>query len=151
MKTSQADFRFPVLGLTTDLDVWGLPDLDALTTCGTRTLKEGLQLGMELIDADGRRWLVQSVKRIGRAGSIFRRLLYSPAQSRIEHELESLQPVSLPETQDRVCAAMIAHPDFWCEEVERDIVLPLLLAEVKGTATIACIHEVLGLDSFHAY
>lgn len=151
MKTSQADFRFPVLGLTTDLDVWGLPDLDALTTCGSRTLKDGLQLGMELIDADGRRWLVHSVKRIGRAGSLFRRLLYSPAQLRIEHELEALQPVSLAETQDRVCAAMKAHPDFWCQEDELDTVLRAQLAEVTAATTISGIHDVLGLDTFEPY
>ena len=151
MRTTQANFRFPVLGFTTDMDVWGLPDLDALTTCGPRTLKDGLQLGMELVDADGHCWVVNSVRRTGRAGSLLSRLLFSPSQLRIEHELEALQTLSLAETRERVCAAMTAHPDFWCEEVERDVVLPLRLAEVKRAATIAGIHEVLGLDSFHAY
>lgn len=151
MNTAQADFRFPVLGFTTDMDVWGLIDLDSLTTCGPRTLKEGLQLGMELIDAEGRRWLVRSVTRTGRAGSLFSRLLFSPAQSRIEHELDLLEPVSLQAVQLRVCAAMEAHPDFWCEDDERHTVLPVRLAEVRAVTMIAAIHEVLGLDSFHAY
>jgi len=151
MKTAQADFRFPVLGFTTDSDVWGLPDLDALTTCGPRTLKEGLQVGMELVDADGRRWVVRSVRRTGRAGSLLSSLLSSPAQSRIEHELESLEPISLAEVQARVCKAMSSHPDFWCEDDERDTVLPARLAEVNAIAAIADIHQVLGLDSFHAY
>ena len=151
MKTAEADFRFPVLGITTDVDVWGLPDLDALTTCGSRTLSEGLQIGMELIDTEGCRWVVRSVRRTGRAGSLLSRLLSSPAQSRIEHELESLQPLSLAEIQGRVCAAMEAHPDFWCEEADQATVLPARLAEVRAVATIAGIHEVLGLDSFHAY
>lgn len=151
MKTVQAGFRFPVLGFTTDSDVWGLPDLGALTTCGPRTLKEGLQLGMELIDAEGRRWVVRSVRRTGRAGSLLSVLLFSPSQSRIEHDLEPLASISLEEAQTRVCAAMEAHPDFWCEDDERDTVLPARLAEVRSTATIAGIHEVLGLDSFHAY
>ena len=151
MKTAQADFRFPVLGFTTDSDVWGLPDLDALTTCGPRTLKDGLQVGMELVDADGQRWAVRSVRRTGRAGSLLSLLLSGPAQSRIEHELESLGPISLADAQARVCRAMEAHPDFWCEDDERDTVLPARLAEVNATATIADIHQVLGLDSFHAY
>ena len=152
MKTAQADFRFPVLGFTGDSDVWGLPDLDALTTCGPRTLKEGLQVGMELVDAEGRRWVVRSVRRTGRAGSLLSLLLpLGPAQSRIEHELEPLEPVSLADAQARVCAAMNAHPDFWCEDEERDTVLPGRIAEVKATTTIAGIHEILGLDSFHAY
>jgi hypothetical protein len=151
MKTAQVDFRFPVLGFTTDSDVWGLPSLDALTTCGPRTLKEGLQVGMELIDVEGGRWVVRSVRRTGRAGSLLSLLSLGPAQSRIEHELEPLEPISVEHVQARVCAAMEAHPDFWCEEDERNTVLPARLAEVKSTATIAGIHEVLGLDSFHAY
>lgn len=151
MKTVQVDFRFPVLGFTTDADVWGLPDLDALTTCGPLTLKDGLQLGMELIDADGRRWIVRSVQRTGRAGSLLTRLFFGPRLSRIEHELDQLQPVSLGDVQARVCAAMEAHADFWCEQDEIATVLPARLAEVKATATISGIHEVLGLDSFHAY
>lgn len=151
MKTAQATFHFPVLGFTSDSDVWGLPDLDALTTCGPRTLKEGLQVGMELVDAEGQRWVVQSVRRIGRAGSLLSLLLPGPALSRIEHELEVLEPISLAEVQARVCSAMKSHPDFWCEEDELDTVLPARLAEVSATPSIADIHEVLGLDSFHAY
>ena len=107
---------------------------------------------MELVDAGGRRWVVRSVQRTGRAGSLLSLLLpFGPAQSRIEHELEPLEPVSLKAVQARVCASMEAHPDFWCEEDERNTVLPARFGEVKSTATIAGIHEVLGLDSFHAY
>jgi hypothetical protein len=105
---------------------------------------------MELIDAEGRHMVVRSVRRTGRAGSLLSSLL-PPAQSRIEHELEPLEPVSLEDAQARVCAAMQAHPDFWCEDDERDTVLPRRLAEVKATTSIAGIHDVLGLDSFHAY
>jgi len=151
MRTAQAGFRFPLLGLTTDSDVWGLPDLDALTTCGPRTLKDGMQIGMELVDTEGNRWLVRSVQRTGRAGSLLSRLLPGPAQFRIDHELEPLTPISLAEVQARVCDAMKAHADYWCEDDELDTVLPARLAEVKATPTIAAIHEALGLDSFHAY
>lgn len=152
MRTAQVDFCFPVLGFTTDSDIWGLPDLDALTTCGPRTLKEGLQIGMELVDSEGRRWVVRSVRRTGRAGSLLSLLLpLGPAQLRIEHELEPLAPTSLADVQARVCEGMRSHPDFWCEDDERDTVLPARLAEVNATAAISAIHEVLGLDSFHAY
>ncbi|MDP3747164.1 MAG: hypothetical protein Q8Q88_08970 [Phenylobacterium sp.] len=151
MKTAQADFRFPVLGFTTDSDVWGLSDLDALATCGPPTLAEGLQVRMELVDAEGRRWIVNSVLHTGRAGSLLSRLMPGPAPLRIEHELELLAPLSLTDVQARVCEAMRAHPDFWCEDEERDTILPARLAEVTAAAAIADIHEVLGLDSFHAY
>ena len=154
MKTAQADCRFPVLGFTPDADVWGFPDMDGLTSCGPRTLKKDMQSGMELVDADGRRWVVRSVRRTGRAGSLLpwllRSLLATP-QWRIEHELEPLPPVSLEEAQARVCAAMAAHPDYWCEEDERATVLPARLAEVRATKTIAGIHDRLGLDTFQAY
>lgn len=151
MKTAQADFRFPVLGFTSDSDVWGLSDFDALTTCGPRTLEDGLQLGMELVDADGRRWRVRSVRRTGRAGSFLSRLLPNPGLWRIEHELEALEPISLADVQARVCDAMKSHPDFWCEDGEQETVLPGRLADVNAVRSIADVHKVLGLDSFHAY
>lgn len=151
MKTTEVDFHFPVLGFTTDKDVWGLPDMERLTTCGSLTLKNDMQLGMELVDAAGRRWLVRSVRRLGRTGSWLRVLLTAKPQSRIEHELEPLEPLSLKETQARVCASMEAHPDFWCEEADVDTEMPRRLAEVRATKTIAGIHEVLGLDGFNQY
>ena len=89
MKTGEANFHFPVLGFTLDLNIWGFQDLDRLTRCGPRTLKEDTQIGMEFVDADGRRWGVRSVRRTGRAGSLFSLLLpFGPPQSRIEHDLE---------------------------------------------------------------
>lgn len=150
MKTGQASFCYPLIGFTTDSDVWGLPDLAVLRTCGPRTLKDGCQVGMELVDTQGSRWLVRSVQRTGRAGSLLSQFL-GPAQSRIEHELEPLEPISLTEVQSRVCEAMKAHPDYWCEDDELDTVLPARCAEVRATKAIADIHEVLGLDDFRAY
>lgn len=61
------------------------------------------------------------------------------------------EPRTVPDPGARVCEAMKAHPDFWCEDDELDTVLPTRLAEVSAVANIADIHEVLGLDSFHAY
>lgn len=56
MRTGEIDWSYPLLGFTPDGDIWGSPDLEALTVCGPRTLKNNMQADMELVDADGRRW-----------------------------------------------------------------------------------------------
>ena len=155
MKTNEAAFVFPVLGLTTDKDVWGFPDLQRLTRCGPRTLKNNMQERMELVDAEGRRWQVRSVQSTGRAGPILTRwvmsLLTGAPQFGIEHELEPVAPLTLQEVQGRVCEAMEAHPEFWSDDGEGQTDLPERVAEVRATPTISAIHEVLGLDTFESY
>jgi hypothetical protein len=154
VKTQEAGFRFPVLGFTPDREIWGFPDMNALTSCGPRTLKDNMQAGLELVDADGRHWIVRSVRRVGRARPLLPWLvstLISTPQSRIEHELEQLEKVSLSEAQARTCASMRAFPQDWGAEDADDPLLGERIAEVGNTHTIAAIHEVLGLDSFMAY
>lgn len=103
MKSSEADLNFPVLGFTPDRENWGFPDLDRLTRCGPRTLKESMQDGMELIDANGRRWRVLTIRRTGRAGSVLSILPgLGPPQSRIEQEVEELPGASLTEVQQKM-------------------------------------------------
>jgi hypothetical protein len=114
-----------------------------------------MQVGMELIDAEGRRWKVRQIRRTGRAGSLvswwFSSLLSGVPQSRIEHDLEALRPMTVRQVQDVVCSAMEAHPEFWCEDDERGTVLPARLEAVRAAEAIAHIHQILGLDTFEAY
>jgi hypothetical protein len=114
-----------------------------------------MQIGMELVEPSGRRWVVRSVRRLGRAGGLvswlISSLLTASPQSRIEQELDALPALTLAETQARVCDAMKAHPEFWCEPDEFETVLPQRLAEVRATTRISQIHETLGLDTFEAY
>lgn len=155
MKTAEADFHFPVLGFTPDREIWGFADLDTLTSCGPRTLKEDMQLGMELVDADGCRWVVRSVRKVGRARPPIRwlvsALLTGTPQSRIEHELDQLEPISLGDAQDRACASLRAFPQDYGAEDENDPVFEQLIAGVRATRTIGSLLDVLGLDSFMAY
>jgi hypothetical protein len=67
-----------------------------------------MQVGMELVDADWRRWLVCSVRRTGRAGSLLFHVLpfLAAPQSRIEHELKPMTALSLDEVRRRASAAM---------------------------------------------
>ena len=152
MNSSEAGMAFPVLGFTPDGDIWGFPDLGTLTSCGPRTLKDDLQIGMELVDADGRRWVVRSVERLGRGEPLLQWLVsavLSTRQSRIVQELESLAPLSLEEIRERTCAAVARDP--WVYADDDPDLLQARLAALRGAPSVAAIHEMLGLDSFMAY
>ena len=152
MNTHEADFRFPVLAFTPDLEIWGFPDLDRLTRCGPRTLRENAQDGMELIDATGRRWRVRSIRRTGRAGSLIYLLwIFGPPQSRIEHDLEHLEAVALADVQRRTCAAMEAHAEDYFEGDGRASEFEPLLAQVSRADSITEIYELLQPDTFEPY
>ena len=153
MRTGEIDWSYPVLGFTPDGDIWGFPDLEALTVCGPRTLKNNMQADMELVEAEGRRWIVRSVRRTGRAGSLLRWVMFLGRPLwRIEHELEAMAPVALAETLERVCACMETHPGDWCDDDEQDSPeLQARQAEVRAVTSFRGIHEVLGLDWFADY
>jgi hypothetical protein len=152
MRTAEAGFRFPVLGFTADKEIWGFQDLDRLTKCGPRTLEENKQLGMELIDAEGRRWIVRSVRRTGRAGSFLSLLLiFGPPQSRIEHELEMLAPVSIEDVRRRACAAMETHSINYLEGDDPDLEFKPLLAKVGKARSVQKIYGLLQPDTFEPH
>ena len=79
-----------------------------------------------------------------------RTILYPPGY-RIEQTLTPLDPLSLEAVQERVCSAMRNYPLYWCEEDDIETVLVERLAEVRGTTSIAAIHDVLGLDTFRQW
>ena len=152
MKTSEAGFSFPVLGFTRDRENWGFPNLDRLTKCGPRTLKENMQDGMELIDAGGRRWRVQSVRRTGRAGSLLNLLPgFGPPQSRIEQELEVLPPLSLAEVRQRTRESLETfrsdYTGFEGDEAE----FGSLLDRIGQAGSVTEIYELLQPDTFESY
>jgi hypothetical protein len=154
MKTREADCRFPVLGFTPDREIWGFPDLDTLTSCGPRTLRDNSQSGMELVDIEGRCWVVRSVRRTGRGEPLLAWLishLLSTPQSRIEHELDAMPALTLDDVKARVCVSLEAFPQDYCHADERDTVFAELLESVRAAKDIATIHELLGLDSFMSY
>jgi hypothetical protein len=152
VKASEAEFHFPVLGFTPDREIWAFADLNTLTSCGPRTLKDNMQSGMELVDADGRRWVVRSVRRIGRAESLLVWVLahaFSTPQSRIEHELEEMTSISLDEVKARVRFSMETHPQDFYEADEAAFLEAV--ESVRVAQSVAEIHDLLGLDSFMAY
>lgn len=154
MKSTEADMQFPVLGFTPDGDIWGFADLNTLTSCGPLTLKENLQLDLQLVDSSGRRWVVRSIRRLGRGRPMFPGLLLdllSTPQSRIEQEIDELSPLTLEEIKARAIAAVELTSDDYCAEDEREEILVPLLEQVRTASNVAQIHELLGLDSFMGY
>jgi len=156
MRTSEVEFSFPVLGFTPDVDAWVFKDRKMLTTCGPDTLKKQMQVGMELVDADGRRWRVTSVRALGPIRPLWLWLIHLLAlkpQTRIDQELEPLDPLSLDEIKARVCACYEAHRDWYEAEDEEDYQRELvpLLEQVRAARSVAEIDECTGLDSFNAY
>ncbi|WP_304172287.1 hypothetical protein [Phenylobacterium aquaticum] len=152
MKSTEISFQFPVLGFTLDLEIWGFPDLERLTKCGPITLRENMQAGMELIEADGRRWRVRSVTRTGRAGSWLSLLSpFGPAQSRIEQDLEPLEPAPLAEVQRRACLAMETFSINYLEGDDRSVEFDPMLAKLRRTRKISEIYDLLNPDTFEPY
>jgi hypothetical protein len=163
MKSTDAGIRFPAIGFTPDGGMWGFADLDGLTECGARTLKNNTQSGMELIDSDGRPWVVRSIRRIGRNKPLLPWLvstvLGGGGGCRIEQELDELAPVTLAEIKVRTCAYVESIPDEHCcdhdqdheEEHNHEHGPASLLAQVRSANSVAEIRERLGLDWFIAY
>jgi hypothetical protein len=146
--------KFPILGFTTDDDVWGFPSLREFGLCGPRTIKNDMQRGMEIVDGDGRRYQVRSTRKLGRYRAFpiwFLNSLVSVPQYRIAHDLEPLPPLSLEEIKERVDLCMRAHPLYWSEEAEFDTVLVEQLAKVQACQSVAEIFETMGLDWFQGY
>ncbi len=106
---------------------------------------------MELVDAKGRRWRVLSITRTGRGEPFLLWLLsalLSTRQSRIVHDLEPLEPISLDEVKDRNCASIQAFPeDYGADEGMEDI-LEKLLRQVRSAKSINGIYGLIRLDSF---
>ena len=78
------------------------------------------------------------------------RLLSTP-QSRVELELDALEPLSLEEVKARACAALEAFPEDYGQYDESDNVLAPLLAQVRRAKDIASLPDLMGPDSFKAY
>lgn len=159
MKSVEANLKFPVVGFTPDRAAWGFADLDTLTACGSWTLKDDLQRGMELVDSDGRRWVVRSVRKTGRARPLLPWLVMSVLSGplwRIDQEMDELEPISFAEVKDRVCAAIEANAEDYQDccadpEHEHEDGVESRIAQVRASKTVAQIIDKLGLDSFMSY
>ena len=121
VNSNQVDFAFPVLGFPSESRLgdfenrfYGFEHHSSLTACEPKTLTRNLQLDMELVDIEGRRWMVRSVTMVGRADRGFRQLIskmgFKEPLWRVDLEVDALDRVTLEEMQDRACACVQADP-----------------------------------------
>jgi hypothetical protein len=146
---NQPHFRYPLLAFTSDLDMWVFESEEELTTCGPLTLRDHMQDGMEVVDAEGRSWRVRSMRRLGPARISLRTILRR--LSKIEHLWEELPSLTLAELKDRVCASVAAHADCQLHFPDDTAELAARQADVRAADSIAAICELSGLDNFTGY
>ena len=151
MFSSDIKFGYPVLGFPSGGELYGFPDLDRLTKCGPRTLKDSGHIGMELVDASLKRWRVLSVRRTGRAGSFLSLLwIFGPPQSRVEFDLEDMPPISLEEVQERACKAMeTMKEDYYGEDGQKEYADTL--KNIRNAKSLANLYDLLNPDTFEPY
>lgn len=148
--------RLSWLGLrrfTPELQAWSYRDLGSLTECGPQTLSEERQTGVVIIDSDGRRWVVRSVRRIGRAKPLLTWLwgfMVGGARWRLEQALESLAPLTLTEMRDFACASIQANWEYYCLDDEKEEVLEPLIQEVRAAQSVAQIFRLIDPDGIGA-
>ena len=66
MDIADADLKFPVLVFTNKLEVLGATNLKELTHWDNRALQNADQeIGMELVDIEGRRFVVKDIRIVG--------------------------------------------------------------------------------------
>lgn len=145
--SSTEAFAFPLFCFTHDSDIWTVRDRFELTTCGPETLETNIQIGMAMVDLEGRTWKVIVVEHVGYAPFRWRKL-FAPRMKQVDHVLEAGPVWSLATVQDRVCASMDAFPEYFCEPSEFETVLVERKAEIRAAKSIADIHELIGPDYF---
>lgn len=146
---ARPDFAFPILCFTADGDIWSMNDERELTCCGPKTLQDGVQIGMVLVDVKGDCWRVLSVRSLGKPPFSLRSLrLFAPKLVRVQHEFAAEPRICLDEVKERVCKSLDAFPLYWCEPSEMPEGLEERKAEIRSVGCIREIHDKLGLDYF---
>ncbi len=98
-----------------ELELDYVPDPEAYSLLHASNLKTEEQLGMTLIDRDGRCWKILSVVKRGLGGPWWWRLpgLFFGQLYRVEYELADLEPMSVEAIKDRVIEIVRGSPEDW--------------------------------------
>lgn len=155
MKASQTSFRFPLLGFAPDSNLGEIghvfPDLDSLTVCRAYTLKLGMPDGLELIDATGARWKLQTVEKVRRHGPLASWLIAAPLnwqRYRVDYELEPLPAMTLAEVKDRVCAEVQVFGDLDDYTDEYQAETAARISRIRRAKTIAQVAKLTEWEGF---
>ena len=152
MKITEAGFAFPVFGFAPDDTLgWQCDDLSGMMTAREPVFRLHWPKSLTLVDANGSRWAVKSVRRVGRSGSLFGWLVLAPLgknRCRIEWDLEPLAPLSLADVQNLACdtTARFGEVDDWNEELEAETASEI--AKIRNTRSSAEARPLLNWPSF---
>jgi hypothetical protein len=119
---------FPALAFCRDVGRYAVPGRECLTwfldaedfsTCTSWELKHCERLGMVLADSGGRCWKVLAVADLGVVRPFWERVfrfLMRQSVHRIDQELTEVEPLTLEQLKERVCASIEANPDDWRDD-----------------------------------
>jgi hypothetical protein len=106
--------KFPVMTLNGRGDVWVARDVEQLTTCTVSALKRRHFDSLEIVDATGASWRVQSVTKVANVGPLFGfRLPFFSRLIRVALDLEQGPLLDLASLKQRVCDTLDRDVDFW--------------------------------------
>ena len=133
--------EFPFLAFHPEGYVETCVDLEEFTR--SSLLRMPTQIGVELYDASGSAWRITGV-------DVVRKPWFGPPV--VEHQLESIPPLSLRELQERVCKWFDESPDDFFQGEPGDngdwIEVPELVekakVEIRATRSIAGIVQYFG-------
>ena len=117
-------FKWPVLGFGLDVGDWSdnlvcFRNADQFRICGRHSYEDGRRVGMVLFDASGRSWEITSVRKLGTAGSMGKRILGWLLRStafNIEADITETRSVTFDELKSRVIGTIDANPSDWRDD-----------------------------------
>jgi hypothetical protein len=161
ISAADAKPRFPVLCFTNFMEVMFAVDFVELTTWDGRLLERfELEAGLELVDADGRCFVVRTADILRQKGSWLRngfdRLRKYPAQYQVELGLEPSPIKSLGQVKDHILACIEKYPENWCYDIYHipyGIPVPVedALALVEDGQSVAELCDPEYVDRFMGY
>jgi len=146
----EANLTFPVLCFTTHLEIWGAADAESLTTWTKYALKpRETEFGMQLIDVDGRRFILRSIYIVPRKGPFFHRIAQAlaglPKTRQIELDLDPVPPASVEEVKARFAASLTDRPrleyaDY--DDMPDNYVAPVVKQVLRWIDSVKSIREL---------
>lgn len=148
MDIVDADLKFPVLVFTNKLEVLGATNLKELTHWDNRALQNADQeIGMELVDIEGRRFLVKDIRIVGERAPFpsikVRKFLGWPIFYVANLIVEPASPLSLKDVKARVAEVIRDKPELHCMNYSPENDKPEGADLISQTGDVESLRDVL--------
>lgn len=114
MRSSQIDFKFPVLVMDAahgHMDVY--VDRSELEISSPDAIKKNLFSGLQLVDTGGRSWLAQSAEKVGSRGILGGWTPFLMRRIKVDWILSEENSCDLPNIQRSVFSVIDRNREFW--------------------------------------